>query len=74
MSQRPGRPGSLPRGVPLRQASLQKRTSAQQRAHFFRQAKGRPQAGQILVGRSAFLTPRMPRKETGRAAGASLSP
>jgi len=51
---------ALPRGVPLRQASLQKRTSSQQRAHFFRQRKGRWQVGQTLAGRFSFLTPRMP--------------
>lgn len=43
-----------PRGVPLRHASEQNFTLAQSRAHFFRQAKSRPQTGQRLVGRSAF--------------------
>jgi len=49
----------VPRGVPRRQASLQKRISAQQRSHFFRQLNGLWQVGQTLVGKSAFLTPRM---------------
>ncbi|GBL26527.1 hypothetical protein EMGBS8_04750 [Verrucomicrobiota bacterium] len=49
----------MPRGVPRRQASLQKRISAQQRSHFFRQLNGLWQVGQTLVGKSAFLTPRM---------------
>ena len=44
----------------MRQASLQKRTSSQQRAHFFRQRKGRWQVGQVFAGRFSFLTPRMP--------------
>jgi len=52
--------GAFPRGVPLRQASLQKRTSSQQRAHFLRQRKGRWQVGQVLAGRFSFLTPRIP--------------
>ncbi len=41
-----------------RQRSEQKRTCSQSRSHFLRQVKGRPQAAQVLVGRSAFLTPR----------------
>lgn len=47
---------ALPPGLPaFRQASLQYFTSGQSRSHFFRQAKGRPQARQIFVGRSDFL-------------------
>jgi hypothetical protein len=38
-----------------RHASEQKRTSCHTDAHFLRQVKGRAQAAQILVGRSAFL-------------------
>lgn len=34
-------------------------TVSQVLAHFLRQVKGRWQTGQILVGRLAFLTPRM---------------
>jgi len=36
---------------PSRQASEQYRTDSQSRAHFFRQAKGRPQAAQTFSGR-----------------------
>jgi hypothetical protein len=43
--------------LPRRQASLQKRTWSQSRAHFFRQAKGRPQAAQNFCGRCCFFTP-----------------
>ena len=39
-----------------RQRSEQYLTRSQSRAHFLRQANGRPQAAQILVGRSPFLT------------------
>ena len=39
-----------------RQRSEQYLTCSQSRAHFLRQANGRPQAAQILVGRSPFLT------------------
>lgn len=37
-----------------RQRSEQYFTFAQSRSHFFRQAKGRPQTTQVLVGRSAL--------------------
>ncbi len=37
-----------------RQAAEQYRTWSQQAAHFFRQAKGRPQAAQVLLGRWGF--------------------
>jgi len=40
----------------FRHESEQYLTSAQHRSHFFRQAKGRPQAGQVFVGNSAFFT------------------
>ena len=36
---------------------LQYLTSSQFFSHFFRQAKGLPQVGQILVGKCSFLTP-----------------
>lgn len=39
-----------------RQRSEQYLTCSQSRAHFLRQANGRPHAAQILVGRSPFLT------------------
>lgn len=39
-----------------RQRSEQYLTCSQSRAHFLRQAKGRPHSAQILVGRSPFLT------------------
>jgi hypothetical protein len=42
-----------------RQRSLQYFTSSQTRSHFFRQANGRPQTGQVLVGRLDFLMPRI---------------
>ena len=48
------RPAFVRRATPL-QRSEQVRTWSQSRAHFLRQAKGRPQATQIFVGRSAFL-------------------
>jgi hypothetical protein len=45
-----------PRGVARRHASLQYLTFAQSRAHFFRQAKGRPQDGQVFVGSGRFTS------------------
>jgi hypothetical protein len=39
---------------PVRQASEQYFTSAQTFSHFFRQAKGRPQAAQVFSGRLGF--------------------
>lgn len=41
---------------PRRQRSEQKRTSFQQRSHFLRQTKGRPQDAQDLDGRLALAT------------------
>ena len=41
--------------TPRRQASEQYRTRSQSRSHFLRQAKGREQATQILVGRFDFF-------------------
>ena len=40
---------------PVRQASEQKRTSSQVRAHFLRHVKGRPQAAHVFVGSVGFL-------------------
>jgi len=40
----------------LLQRTEQYLTSSQQRAHFLRQVKGRPQHAQILVGKSDFLS------------------
>lgn len=43
-------------GRPLRrQRSEHHTTRSQSRAHALRQANGRPQAGQVLVGSSPFL-------------------
>jgi hypothetical protein len=39
----------------FRQASEQCRTASQSRAHFLRQANGRPQVAQGLVGRVDFV-------------------
>jgi hypothetical protein len=39
----------------LRQRSLQCRTSSQQRSHFLRHEKGRPQVAQVFCGRCGFL-------------------
>ena len=41
--------------TPRRQASEQYRTRSQSRSHFLRQAKGREQATQTLVGRFDFF-------------------
>jgi len=46
-------------GFARRQRSLQKRISSQLRAHFLRQVKPNPQCAQVLVGKFAFLTPRI---------------
>jgi hypothetical protein len=43
--------------LPARQASLQKRTSSQQRSHFFRQVNGLLQWAHVFTGKLAFLTP-----------------
>jgi len=40
--------------LPVRQASLQNRTSAQVFSHFFRHANGRTQAAQIFSGKFGF--------------------
>jgi len=42
----------------VRQRSLQNLTWSQQRAHFRRHSKGRPQAGQIFVGLGPRRLPR----------------
>lgn len=39
-------------GLAARHRSEQNRTLSQSRAHFLRQAKGRPQEAQVFVGRS----------------------
>lgn len=44
--------------LPRAQRSEQYRTCSQLRDHFLRQVKRRPQAAQILLGRSAFFVPR----------------
>jgi hypothetical protein len=42
--------------LPLRrQRSEQYFTLSQSRSHFFRQVKGRPQAAQVLLGKSPFF-------------------
>jgi hypothetical protein len=43
----------------LLQRSLQYTTCSQSRAHFFRQAKGRWQTGQVFWGRSCFFGARI---------------
>lgn len=43
--------------VRARQRSEQYFTFSQSRAHFLRQVNGRPQTGQILLGRSLGLRP-----------------
>lgn len=53
-------PGEGQRGwlfVRARQRSEQYFTFSQSRAHFLRQVNGRPQTGQILLGRSLGLRP-----------------
>jgi len=58
-----------------RQRSEQYRTSSHTRAHFRRQAKGRPQAAQVFAGRSALrrmrpgVTARSSRARPGPAVG-----
>lgn len=45
----------LPLDLLSRQRSEQYFTSSQTFSHFLRQAKGRPQVTQVLLGRSPFL-------------------